>query len=120
MNGSMWSASVYHAAELFDNSCFYIPDYQRSYAWEETQLNDILEDLELLPRGGVHYTGNIVLQRVDDTERQNQFGDFRDKFGKSYEIYNVGRRTATAHDHCSVARSNPQGNDSTRKTRFHR
>jgi uncharacterized protein with ParB-like and HNH nuclease domain len=82
MNGSMWNASSYTPSKLFEGWCFRVPDYQRGYAWEKDQLNDFLEDLELLSRGSVHYTGNMVLQHVEDTE-------VKDKFGKTYSVYNV-------------------------------
>ncbi|MGA2258057.1 MAG: DUF262 domain-containing protein [Thermoguttaceae bacterium] len=82
MNESMWNASSYTPSKLFDGWCFRVPDYQRGYAWEEDQLNDFLEDLQLLPKGSVHYTGNMVLQHAEGQEVE-------DKFGKTYSVYNV-------------------------------
>jgi len=45
---------------------FRIPDYQRGYAWEEKQCNDLFEDLDLLqkPRQ-THFMGTLVLCLVD-------------------------------------------------------
>lgn len=47
--------------DLFTNNVFKIPDYQRGYSWENQQLEDLLEDLELM-RNKDHYTGTIVLK----------------------------------------------------------
>lgn len=40
MNSDLTSLS-----DLFNNSIFRIPDYQRGYAWEDSQLNDFWEGL---------------------------------------------------------------------------
>lgn len=47
---------------IFSNHFFTIPDYQRGYAWEKRQWDDLLQDLELLPRGKSHFTGTLILQ----------------------------------------------------------
>jgi len=47
--------------QLFSSRLFYVPDYQRGYAWEEDQLNDFIEDIAQLPSGRDHYTGTVVL-----------------------------------------------------------
>lgn len=39
-----------------------VPDYQRPYAWESKQLNDLWEDLDLLGPHGTHYAGTLVLR----------------------------------------------------------
>jgi hypothetical protein len=67
---------------LFEKRLFQVPDYQRGYAWEEEQLDDFLEDLEMLAKGSVHYTGNVVLHCVDNRE-------VKDKHGKTYGVYNL-------------------------------
>lgn len=41
-----------------------IPDYQRPYAWQEKQLADLWEDLDLLGPSGSHYAGTLVLRDV--------------------------------------------------------
>jgi len=45
----------------------FVPDYQRPYAWEQKQLEDIWNDLDLLGPDGAHYAGTLVLreQRTD-------------------------------------------------------
>lgn len=52
--------------ELFDNTFFRIPDYQRGYAWGDDQRRDFWEDIANLPggEGRKHYTGAIALRRI--------------------------------------------------------
>ncbi len=63
--------------ELFHGRLFRVPDYQRGYAWEEGQVGDFLEDLDLLSPSKWHYTGTVVLHALDfptpeqDKEGQN-------------------------------------------------
>ena len=69
--------------QLFEGKLYRIPDYQRGYAWEKPQLDDLLEDLDLLPAGQArHYTGTVVLHRRDDDL-------IRDKRGSRYEVFDV-------------------------------
>ena len=58
---------------LFHNRVFRVPDYQRGYSWEDRQVREFLEDLDLLEPDRLHYTGTIVLheppsqpQRMDE------------------------------------------------------
>ena len=64
--------------QLFNNRIFRIPDYQRGYAWEQQQVGEFLDDLELLGSAHPdyrHYTGTIVLHQVTDAvERQDNEG----------------------------------------------
>lgn len=39
-------------------------DYQRPYAWERKQLDDLWEDLDLLGPIGTHFAGTLVLRTV--------------------------------------------------------
>src|SRR5437660_11791984 len=41
-----------------------VPDYQRPYAWQRKQLEDLWEDLDLLGPTGSHYAGTLVLRDV--------------------------------------------------------
>ena len=54
---------------LFANKCFRIPNYQRGYAWGESQLNDLWDDIMDIQKNGLtyrpHYTGAITLQQID-------------------------------------------------------
>ncbi len=47
--------------DLFHKRLFRVPDYQRGYSWEQRQVREFLEDLELLTFGRYHYTGTVVL-----------------------------------------------------------
>jgi len=71
-------------SDIFSNQVFHIPDYQRGYAWEEKQWNDLLEDLELLPVERNHFTGTLVLSRVQDEGKK-----ILDQYGKAYTAYEV-------------------------------
>lgn len=42
-----------------------IADYQRPYAWEDKQLGDLWDDLDLLGTES-HYAGTLVLQRTTE------------------------------------------------------
>jgi uncharacterized protein with ParB-like and HNH nuclease domain len=50
--------------EFFNKRLFRIPDYQRGYAWEKPQLEDFWQDLNRVPDGRNHYTGQITLEPV--------------------------------------------------------
>ncbi|MDZ7854177.1 MAG: DUF262 domain-containing protein [Halomonas sp.] len=69
MNGQSFGAELMTLPEIFQDHFFVVPDYQRSYAWGEKQVGDLLEDLSHLleSRSGVrHYTGTMVLSRPED------------------------------------------------------
>lgn len=60
-----------------------MPDYQRGFAWEERQINELLEDLETLPAGRDHYTGTLVLHLAEDDQ------SIVDNAGTTYRAYDV-------------------------------
>ncbi|HEY53849.1 MAG TPA: DUF262 domain-containing protein, partial [Caldilineae bacterium] len=64
---------------LFLDRIFHVPDYQRGYAWEKKQWDDLLQDLELLPKGRNHFTGTIVL-----CPNSHFSSPFRDEEGRLY------------------------------------
>ena len=74
---------VYSLQQLFVDRIFQVPDYQRGFAWEKRQLNELLEDLETLPSGRDHYTGTLVLHRVDSDHQ------IVDDAGTAYSLYEV-------------------------------
>ena len=55
---------------LFANKCFRIPNYQRGYAWGESQLNDLWDDIMDIQKNGskinvrnrnlIGHTGHII------------------------------------------------------------
>lgn len=51
--------------EVAEGRLFTIPDYQRPYAWDSKQLQDLWEDLDLMGPKGSHYTGTLVLLSRD-------------------------------------------------------
>ena len=57
--------NVVSLAQLFNQRLFQIPDYQRGYSWEQQQVREFLEDLELLRPGRYHYAGTVVLHNPD-------------------------------------------------------
>ncbi|MDO4222652.1 MAG: DUF262 domain-containing HNH endonuclease family protein [Acinetobacter sp.] len=56
--------------DLFENRLFRIPNYQRGYAWQETQLHDFFKDAQILPKGKNHYTGVLSLKAINDKEHE--------------------------------------------------
>lgn len=75
--------NVLSIEELFSSRVFRVPDYQRGYAWEARQLEDLLEDLELLSIRTEHYGGTVVLHRQDANHRKV------DSEGKSHAVYDI-------------------------------
>ncbi|MBF0235964.1 MAG: DUF262 domain-containing protein [Desulfamplus sp.] len=56
-------------SELFSNGLKYlIPKFQRDYAWELEQWEDLWMDIEALQEGGHHYMGYIVLHKKSEYE----------------------------------------------------
>lgn len=48
---------------LLKDGLFDIPSYQRSYSWEQPQLQNLFDDLLYLPADSSHFFGNVVLDR---------------------------------------------------------
>ena len=63
MRNSMTSLS-----SLFNNAIFRIPDYQRGYAWDNSQLNDFWDDLYNLTEDRYHYTGMLSLKELTNKD----------------------------------------------------
>ena len=49
---------------LFQNRLFRIPDYQRGYAWQQSQLVDFWDDIINLQDDRYHYTGLLSLMEL--------------------------------------------------------
>lgn len=73
---------------LFDRKIFRIPDYQRGYAWGETQLIDFWEDLTNLQDGHNHYTGMISLKPIAEKELE-KYQDEKWLLKNGYKVYEV-------------------------------
>ncbi len=67
MTSEHFGAQLLTLPHIFENHLFTIPDYQRGYAWEKKQVEELLKDIEHLMNDGValrrHYTGTLVLSR---------------------------------------------------------
>ncbi|WP_437480405.1 DUF262 domain-containing HNH endonuclease family protein [Sorangium sp. So ce1014] len=74
--------NVLSIEQLFSERVLRVPDYQRGYAWEKPHLDELLEDLELLPSGKHHYTGTVVLHAAGGA-------GLLDEEGKSYSVFNL-------------------------------
>ncbi len=60
---------------LFQNRLFRIPDYQRGYAWQQSQLVDFWDDLTNLQEGRYHYTGLLSLKVLKNSETKTWGSD---------------------------------------------
>ncbi len=66
MTAQGFGAQLLDLPTVFSGNLFTIPDYQRGYAWEKKQVDDLLKDVEHLMSDGAalrHYTGTLVLSR---------------------------------------------------------
>lgn len=74
-------------SSVFSQSYFVIPDYQRDYAWEKSNVNDLLDDIRFVykqndkqNRKVDHYFGTLVLEERGSVEPT----DFED-----YDVYGI-------------------------------
>lgn len=83
--------------QLFQNKLFRIPDYQRGYAWQQTQLVDFWEDLLNLQDNRYHYTGMLSLKALKRTDIENWGSDLwmLDKGFKPCHIVDGQQRITT-------------------------
>jgi uncharacterized protein with ParB-like and HNH nuclease domain len=74
---------------LFKEKIFRIPDYQRGYAWQKTQLKAFWEDLINLDNVRSHYVGVLTLKEIP----QNQISETDKEFwlvdDQSYRMYHI-------------------------------
>ena len=61
--------------EIFENSIFRIPDYQRGYAWKQEHLDDFWQDLQNLRKDKFHYTGALTLEDAKPENTTRWKGD---------------------------------------------
>ena len=73
---------------IFQERLFRIPDYQRGYAWQRSQLEDFWEDLYNLGSNRNHYTGMISLKAINPNTFE-KIGNDRWLLGKNYSFYHV-------------------------------
>lgn len=58
-------------SQIFNNKLIRIPDYQRGYAWQDSQLRDFWEDLINLQVDRNHYTGLLSMKVLGHKEIPN-------------------------------------------------
>jgi hypothetical protein len=65
------------ASTLLRDGIYEVPDYQRNYAWEQQQLRDFWEDVTGILPASEHYTGTVILKKLEDLTRLGKaFGRF--------------------------------------------
>lgn len=86
--------SAVNLTELFNTRIFRIPDYQRGYAWEDKQLNELWDDLEEIQNlnGELkkHYTGTIFLEETKPVETESWLSNV-----KFYNVVDGQQRLTT-------------------------
>jgi len=75
-------------SELYQNKLFRIPDYQRGYAWKQSQLVDFWDDIRYLQEGRYHYTGLLSLKAVPKLET-NRWEKDKWLLESGFEAYHV-------------------------------
>lgn len=83
---------------LFKDKIFRIPDYQRGYAWQKSQLKDFWEDLINLSESRSHYTGVLTLKELSNSEvkeMENEYWLIEDHSYKLYHIVDGQQRLTT-------------------------
>jgi hypothetical protein len=66
MTAQAFGAQLLSLQQIFEGRLFTIPDYQRGYAWDEKQVQELLNDIDHLLSNKAshrHYTGTLVLSR---------------------------------------------------------
>ena len=70
MNGSL-QPQIMSVQDMFTNCFFAVPSYQRAYAWEQEQWDELWEDIrEGMRTGTTHFLGTVILME-DITRRDN-------------------------------------------------
>lgn len=67
--------------DIFDGKYLRIPDYQRGYAWQDHQLNDFWEDLNILEIDHTHYTGVLTLEKVTSQLKKEDMSNWQNDHG---------------------------------------
>ena len=69
--------------KVFSDKLLKVPDYQRGYAWDIKQCNDLVEDLDLIENNQDHYTGTLVIHKSEDGCL------IRDEEGSTLQTYDI-------------------------------
>ena len=87
LTNSTFGAQLMCLPDIFRGRVFAVPDYQRAYAWDDKQVQELLNDLDHLLDDGVshcHYTGTLVLSQVSAGE-----------YGDEYQVVDGQQRLTT-------------------------
>lgn len=74
---------------LFSNRLFRIPDYQRGYAWEKSEIEDFWRDITNLRDGKNHYTGVLTLEKISNEVVKNWSEDKWLIDGRGYTAFYI-------------------------------
>lgn len=90
-------ADLQSISELYQNRLFRIPDYQRGYAWKQSQLVDFWDDIINLQEDRYHYTGLLSLKSVPKSETKSWKNDkwLIDSGYKAYHVVDGQQRLTT-------------------------
>ena len=97
VGGSDMANELQALSLLFQNRLFRIPDYQRGYAWRQSQLVDFWDDLINLQQDRYHYTGLLSLKTLGRQETKDWGSDLwmLNKGFKAYHIVDGQQRLTT-------------------------
>lgn len=90
---------IYNLSQIFNNSLFRIPDFQRGYAWQERQLKDFWRDINNLKSNKSHYAGVLTLEDVSRSDWETWEDDrwiIETKRFKPYYVVDGQQRLTTS------------------------
>ena len=94
ISGAMDHANnTYSLSQLFNERRFRVPDYQRGYSWDKSNITDFLDDLKYLSSDRVHYTGTVVIH--PDRQAPDTFDEGGDRL-RQIDIVDGQQRLTTA------------------------
>lgn len=76
-------------SKVFSHRVFRIPDYQRGYAWQQSQLIDFWDDLVNLQEDKYHYTGMLSLKSLTKQDTSGWGTDTWLIDSGDYEAYHI-------------------------------
>lgn len=85
-------------SQLFNESVYRIPDYQRGYAWRKEQFSDFWDDLINLQPERYHYTGMLSLKELPESiykEWEEERWLFEAKDYSAYHVVDGQQRLTT-------------------------
>ena len=67
INDSVTKLNVINENEnIFDSGKYIIPLYQREFAWEEKQLEQLVEDIDSVDENENYYLGSLIVYKNED------------------------------------------------------